>query len=144
LKYQSYQTGRRRSGADNASSAQLHFRDFHYLPFFPRENRDNTIWSRCAGDSSVVGILRPSISIGLTHLRSRCCIWLLLYTHRHQSMLGAAGHIILTPANQLMVKGLKIWSLSNPCSNQRPFDHLRRHDAPFTNGSKTRGGRKSL
>jgi hypothetical protein len=35
--------------------------------------------------------------------------------------IGAAGHIILTPANQLMVIGLKIWSLSNPGSNQRPF-----------------------
>jgi hypothetical protein len=50
--------------------------------------------------------------------------WLaLLYAHRHRSILGAAGHIILTPANQLMVMGLKIWSLSNPASNQRPFDH---------------------
>jgi hypothetical protein len=37
----------------------------------------------------------------------------LLYDHRHQRLLGAAGHIILTPANQLMVMGLKIWSLSN-------------------------------
>jgi hypothetical protein len=24
--------------------------------------------------------------------------WLLLYAHRHQSILGAAGHIIMTPA----------------------------------------------
>jgi hypothetical protein len=39
---------------------------------------------------------------------------LLLYAHRHRSVLGAAGHIILTPANQLIVMGLKIWSLSNP------------------------------
>jgi hypothetical protein len=39
--------------------------------------------------------------------------WLLLYAHRHRSILGAAGHIILTPANQLMVMGLKIWSLFN-------------------------------
>jgi hypothetical protein len=39
---------------------------------------------------------------------------LLLYAHRHPSILGAAGHIILTLANQLMVTGLKIWSLSNP------------------------------
>jgi hypothetical protein len=30
-------------------------------------------------------------------------VWLLLYAHRHQSILGAAGQIILTPANQLMV-----------------------------------------
>jgi hypothetical protein len=30
---------------------------------------------------------------------------------------------MLTPANQFMVKGLKIWSLSNPGSNQGPFDH---------------------
>jgi hypothetical protein len=29
-------------------------------------------------------------------------VWLLLYAHRHQSILGAAGHIILTTANQLM------------------------------------------
>jgi hypothetical protein len=29
-------------------------------------------------------------------------VWLLLYAHRHRSILGAAGHIILTPANQLM------------------------------------------
>jgi hypothetical protein len=39
---------------------------------------------------------------------------LLLYAHRHRSILGAAGHIILTPANQLMVMPwLKIWSLPN-------------------------------
>jgi hypothetical protein len=29
-------------------------------------------------------------------------VWLLLYAHRHQSILGAAGHIRPTPANQLM------------------------------------------
>jgi hypothetical protein len=29
-------------------------------------------------------------------------VWLLLYAHRHRSILEAAGHIILTPANQLM------------------------------------------
>jgi hypothetical protein len=29
----------------------------------------------------------------------------------------------LTPANQLMAIGLKIWSLSDPGSNYRPFDH---------------------
>jgi hypothetical protein len=29
-------------------------------------------------------------------------VLLLLYAHRHPSILGAAGHIILTPANQLM------------------------------------------
>jgi hypothetical protein len=52
----------------------------------------------------------------------RSC-WLLLYAHRHRGVLGAAGHIMLTPANQLMVMGLKIWSLSNPGSNQRPIDH---------------------
>jgi hypothetical protein len=28
-------------------------------------------------------------------------VWFLLYAHRHRSILGAAGHIILTPANQL-------------------------------------------
>jgi hypothetical protein len=41
---------------------------------------------------------------------------------RHRSILGAAGHIIVTPANQLIVIGLKIWPLSN-LSNQRPVDH---------------------
>jgi hypothetical protein len=51
-------------------------------------------------------------------------VWSLLYAHRHRSRLGAAGYIILTPANQLMVLGLKIWLLSNPGSKQRPFDHL--------------------
>jgi hypothetical protein len=29
-------------------------------------------------------------------------VWFLLYAHRHRSILGAAGHIILTPANHLM------------------------------------------
>jgi hypothetical protein len=29
-------------------------------------------------------------------------VWLLLYAHKHRSILGAAGHIILKPANQLM------------------------------------------
>jgi hypothetical protein len=29
-------------------------------------------------------------------------VWLLLYAHRQRSILGAAGHIILTPSNQLM------------------------------------------
>jgi hypothetical protein len=29
-------------------------------------------------------------------------VWLLLYAHRHWSILGATGHIILTPANQLI------------------------------------------
>jgi hypothetical protein len=29
-------------------------------------------------------------------------VWLLLYAHRHRSILGAAGHIETTPANQLM------------------------------------------
>jgi hypothetical protein len=52
-----------------------------------------------------------SIDFGLVWL------WLLLYTHTHRSILGAADHI-LTPANQLMVMGLKVWSLSNLGSNQ--------------------------
>jgi hypothetical protein len=46
-------------------------------------------------------------------------VWLLLYAHRHRKILRAAGHILLIPANQLLVMGLKIWSRSNP--NQRPF-----------------------
>jgi hypothetical protein len=29
-------------------------------------------------------------------------VWILLHAHRLRSILGAAGHIILTPANQLM------------------------------------------
>jgi hypothetical protein len=33
--------------------------------------------------------------------------WLLLYAHIHRNILGAVGHIILTPANQLMAMGLK-------------------------------------
>jgi hypothetical protein len=40
--------------------------------------------------------------------------WLLFYAYRHRSILVAACRIILTPENQLMVIGLKIWSLSNP------------------------------
>jgi hypothetical protein len=36
-------------------------------------------------------------------------VWLLLYAHSHRRILEAAGHIILTPAKQLMVMGLKIW-----------------------------------
>jgi hypothetical protein len=31
-----------------------------------------------------------------------------LYAHTRQTIIGAAGNIILTPANQLMVMGLKI------------------------------------
>jgi hypothetical protein len=50
-------------------------------------------------------------------------VWLLLYAHRHRSILGADGHMILTPGNQLMVMRLKIWSLSHPGLNQRTFDH---------------------
>jgi hypothetical protein len=33
---------------------------------------------------------------------------IVLYALTHQSILEAAGHIILTPANQLMVTGLKM------------------------------------
>jgi hypothetical protein len=67
-----------------------------------------------------VNSFNPSVAmIGPDHSRDGL-VWLLLYAHRHWSILGAAGHIILTPANQLMVMGLKIWSMSNPGSNQRP------------------------
>jgi hypothetical protein len=38
----------------------------------------------------------------LVPLLGKDLVWLLLYTHRHRSILGAAGHIILTPANQMM------------------------------------------
>jgi hypothetical protein len=47
--------------------------------------------------------------------------WLLLCAHRHRSILGEAGHIILNPANQVTVMGHKIWSLSNPGFG--PFNH---------------------
>jgi hypothetical protein len=47
-------------------------------------------------------------------LRPQQSFLLLLYAQRHRSISGATGHIILTPANHLMVMGLKIWSLSNP------------------------------
>jgi hypothetical protein len=47
-----------------------------------------------------------------------------LCPHRHQGILGAVGHIILTPANQLMVIGLKIWSLSNPGFEPATFRSL--------------------
>jgi hypothetical protein len=45
-----------------------------------------------------------------------------LYAHRHQNILGAAGHIIPTPANQLMVVGLKYGHCPIRVSNQGPFD----------------------
>jgi hypothetical protein len=42
-------------------------------------------------------------TIQYLHLQcNMCLVWLLFYAHRHRSILGAAGHIILTPANQLM------------------------------------------
>jgi hypothetical protein len=53
------------------------------------------------------------LAVGKEFFFSRV-VWLLLYAHRHRSILGTAGHIILTPANQLMVMRFKIWSLSNP------------------------------
>jgi hypothetical protein len=51
-------------------------------------------------------------------------VWLLLYAHGHRSVLGAAGHITLTTTNQLMVMGLKLWSLSNPGFKPRTFRTL--------------------
>jgi hypothetical protein len=50
--------------------------------------------------------------------------WLLLYAYRHRSILEAAGHIILTLANQLMIMGLKIRSLSNPGFERATFRSL--------------------
>jgi hypothetical protein len=85
-----------------------------------------------AGEKGAPGPQGPSGSAGATlGVGCECLskywfgwlVWLLLYAHRHRSISGAAGHFILTPANQLMVMGLKIWSLSNPGSNQRPYDH---------------------
>jgi hypothetical protein len=47
------------------------------------------------------------------------------YAHcRHRGILEAAGHIILTPANQLMAKGIIIWSLSNPGFEPATFRSL--------------------
>jgi hypothetical protein len=54
------------------------------------------------------------------HHTKTILVWLLLYAHRHQSILGMAGQIVLTPANQLMVMGLKIWSLSSVQSGFEP------------------------
>jgi hypothetical protein len=52
----------------------------------------------------------------------RVWVWLLLDTHRHRSILGAAGHIILTPANQLMVLwGSNYGHCPIQVSNQQPF-----------------------
>jgi hypothetical protein len=36
----------------------------------------------------------------------------LLYANRHQSIFGTAGNM-LTPANQLLVMGQIIWSMTN-------------------------------
>jgi hypothetical protein len=47
----------------------------------------------------------------------------LLYAHTHRSVLGAAGHIILTPANQLRLWGSKYGHCPIRVSNHRPFDH---------------------
>jgi hypothetical protein len=60
------------------------------------------------------GMRRSQRTVGSHFLDDLVWLWLLFYAHRHRSISGAAGHIILTPANQLMVIGLKIWSLSNP------------------------------
>jgi hypothetical protein len=46
------------------------------------------------------------------------------YAHTHRSILGAAGHIALTPANQLMVMGLKILSLSDSGFEPATFQSL--------------------
>jgi hypothetical protein len=68
------------------------------------------------------GLFQPPFRLRWRFLVYGVQFGLLLHAHTHRSILGAAGHIILTPANQLMVMGLKIWSLSNPGMNQRPFD----------------------
>jgi hypothetical protein len=49
-------------------------------------------------------------------------VWLLLYAHRHRSMLGVAGHI-RTPANQLRLWGSKYGYCPIRVSNHWPFDH---------------------
>jgi hypothetical protein len=44
--------------------------------------------------------------------------------HTHPTILGVTGHIILTPVNQLMDMGLKIWSLLNPGYQPATFRSL--------------------
>jgi hypothetical protein len=52
-------------------------------------------------------------------------VWLLLYAYRHRSAAYKGRLvIILTPANQLMIMGLKIWSLSNPGFERGTFRSL--------------------
>jgi hypothetical protein len=48
-------------------------------------------------------------------------VLVIAFRPQHRSILGAAGHITMTPANQLMVIELKIWSLSNPCFEPATF-----------------------
>jgi hypothetical protein len=69
----------------------------------------------------------PSPPLLLKALHGLVLFWLLLYAHRHRSLVGAAGRIILTPANQLMEMGLKTWSLSNPGFEQGTFRSLAQH-----------------
>jgi hypothetical protein len=83
--------------------------------------RQSDKWTWQTHKQRGVTLKRPTSS----RLGSRL-VWLLLYAHRHRSIfMGQLVTLIniLTPANQLMVMGLKIWSLSNPGSDQRPFDH---------------------
>jgi hypothetical protein len=43
-----------------------------------------------------------------------CCLFVFsLNARRHRGILGAAGHIIMTPANQVLVMGQIIRSLSD-------------------------------
>jgi hypothetical protein len=48
----------------------------------------------------------PSLSFEFLISGVVVVVGLLLYAHTHRSISGTAGHIILTPANQLMVMGL--------------------------------------
>jgi hypothetical protein len=52
--------------------------------------------------SAVHGLSQSSVPEFTISTKMIGLVWLLLYAHRHRSVLGAAGHIILTPANQLM------------------------------------------
>jgi hypothetical protein len=52
---------------------------------------------------------------------------ILLYAYSHQSISAAAGHIILTPVNQLLVRGKKIWSLTNPVFEPATSQSLAQH-----------------
>jgi hypothetical protein len=68
------------------------------------------------GHSPWLGFFVTSLHVWLVGLVIALC----KQTPKH---ITDGWYIKLTPLNQLMVMGLKIWSLPNPGSNQQPFDH---------------------